>query len=789
MDERKLRHDIRQMQRHYDDKRYKKALKLSDDILSRNPTHAETMALKALCLLCSPGISGEDPLDVAKLAVRTNPKVCAAWHAMGLVQKDRGEYTTALRTLKMAWRLANGSLNVLRDLIQAGLQSQRYGELTELATIPSPPVWARAALTCAFWLGGRVDLACALLSDAERLDAYQVGEGGMSELMLVKGRLLAEHQGPSAALDHLLVSEELILDKRALLELRARLYVSYGRPLEAHVMYTEQLLPTLPSNLDYLLLCLATHPNKEISDAFPLQTPSAPYRAGAESQWDLLAKRLESAPDLPLFRLSQDLLVPRMETDWVPVPSREKRNLRLGNVREGELRRLEVELALRSKNANGDALEAYMDEVVAAHPNVTMEVARLLVYRAGPRLDELLSEFLVKGWNKGVPSLFTITAPLLIRQKAAVDGVVASQTELDVVGRLFRDVYRSELLAYERKFSDALALIDSVATDLPSSVEVWSVKSEIHRLSGDDQAAYDAIECARQLDLQDRFVNCTTVEALCRLGRETEAHELAKLFSQAPGQAACNLKEMQALWFMEAMAQATRDTPVEVEWLQEIKKCVETTKDDIADFHFFCARKLYLKQYVEYSSLCDRLCDHQAYGRAVQRLISIHLHNGETEAAESMALEMRSRTPIQPGAWAASAQVAHATGNREVFVQVCSKLFTLRRCRPYDYHVVPVVAFALHFDPSIAGELDESLSYPTAEKYLESALCAVDAECFRELLSILEGYALCSLEAPAGLIDGLKSAVSDATLEEARRALHLSPELQVPIVSMFSGLA
>ena len=78
---------------------------------------------------------------------------------------------------------------------------------------------------------------------------------------------------------------------------------------------------------------------------------------------------------------------------------------------------------------------------------------------------------------------------------------------------------------------------------------------------------------------------------------------------------------------------------------------------------------------------------------------------------------------------------------------------------------------------------------PSAEEYLESALCAVDSECFRELLSILEGYSQCSLEAPAGLIDVLKTAVSDATLEEARQALRLAPELQVPIVSIFSGLA
>lgn len=176
-DSRKLKHDVRQLMKLYDEKRYKKALKVAEEILSQHPDHVETIALKALCILCAPSISSENALDVAKLAVRTNPKQCAAWHALGLVQKDRKDYLTAFRTLKMAWRLANGSLNVLRDLLQLGVQSQSYSEMVDLAKIPSLPTWAAATLISAFWLDGRVELALDLINDLEnRIEMHRVSD-------------------------------------------------------------------------------------------------------------------------------------------------------------------------------------------------------------------------------------------------------------------------------------------------------------------------------------------------------------------------------------------------------------------------------------------------------------------------------------------------------------------------------------------------------------------------------------------------------------------------------------
>ena len=84
----------------------------------------------------------------------------------------------------------------------------------------------------------------------------------------------------------------------------------------------------------------------------------------------------------------------------------------------------------------------------------------------------------------------------------------------------------------QRDVARSLALIEEAIEHTPTLVELHLTKARLLKYQGDLSAAVDAIMVARELDMQDRFVNTRVGKYLLRANRNDEALQILKEFTR-----------------------------------------------------------------------------------------------------------------------------------------------------------------------------------------------------------------------------------------------------------------
>jgi N-alpha-acetyltransferase 15/16, NatA auxiliary subunit len=84
----------------------------------------------------------------------------------------------------------------------------------------------------------------------------------------------------------------------------------------------------------------------------------------------------------------------------------------------------------------------------------------------------------------------------------------------------------------QRDVARSLALIEEAIAHTPTLVELHLTKARLLKYQGDMSAAIDTIMVARELDLQDRFVNTKVGKYLLRGNRNDEALEILREFTR-----------------------------------------------------------------------------------------------------------------------------------------------------------------------------------------------------------------------------------------------------------------
>ncbi|KAI0698059.1 N-terminal acetyltransferase A, auxiliary subunit [Cerioporus squamosus] len=213
----------------------------------------------------------------------------------------------------------------------------------------------------------------------------------------------------------------------------------------------------------------------------------------------------------------------------------------------------------------------------------------------GDDFKGLLEPFLRTRLEKGVPSLFAD----------------------------LKSLYRSP---EKREIIEALELLDEAITHTPTLPELYMLKARVLKRAGDPFGAAKAMDLARTLDLQDRFLNTKCGKYRLRAGLLEEAVEVFGLFTKkdapSPSQ---DLEDMQSLVYLTeeadahlrngnlAMALKKYDCYPQVLTLVCVQQVFDIYEDDQFDFHGYSVRKFTINIYLNLLQWEDNLRSHPAY--------------------------------------------------------------------------------------------------------------------------------------------------------------------------------
>lgn len=247
----------------YDGKQYKKALKLVEQTLKKNPNHAELITLKG-CIYFNTGKKDEAEAYVVKGTTK-EPANYLVDHLAGIYYRSIDNYELAAKWLKAS--IDNGSPNkqILRDLSINQAQIRDYKGLREsrqqyLEHQPGYRAnWTGVAV--AHHLTKNHNAAVSTLAKIEDIIKEHLQESDryeQSECVLYKNLILGEAGDYAKALQTLNEDEGEIRDKLLVLEYRARYMMCLGQNKEASLVY-RKLLQRNPENVLYyrlLEICL-----------------------------------------------------------------------------------------------------------------------------------------------------------------------------------------------------------------------------------------------------------------------------------------------------------------------------------------------------------------------------------------------------------------------------------------------------------------------------------------------------------------------------------------------------
>jgi len=183
-----------------------------------------------------------------------------------------------------------------------------------------------------------------------------------------------------------------------------------------------------------------------------------------------------------------------------------------------------------------------------------------------------------------------------------------------------------------RDISRSLALIEQAIEHTPTLVELHLTKARLLKYTGDKNAAVDAIMVARDLDLQDRFVNTKVGKYLLRADRNEEALVILKEFTRpdSPGGGPlADLTDMQCMWFAledgESYARQGK-YGVALKRFHTIWKHFEEWEEDQFDFHSYSFRKGPIRDYIKLLTWEDKLRSHPYFIRCAHAATTIYIN-------------------------------------------------------------------------------------------------------------------------------------------------------------------
>lgn len=284
----------------YEDKQYKRGIKMADTILKKNPKHGDTMAMKALILNAQ--LKTDEAFALGKEALTADMKSHITWHVYGLLYKANKNFEEAIKAYKFALKLEPESAQIQRDLAILQIQIRDYAGYVQSRTamLQARPQLRQSwtALAIAHHLSGNAEEAERVLTTYEGTlkNAPSRHDLENSEAVMYKNSLIVEQGDYQRALDHLEDAARQNLDQLAVLEGRAELLSKLGKSEAAAKAY-RVLIARNPDHQAYY---------GKLVEALEIDEDDVDARQAIYDEYAAQYPRCDAARRLPLDFLTGD---------------------------------------------------------------------------------------------------------------------------------------------------------------------------------------------------------------------------------------------------------------------------------------------------------------------------------------------------------------------------------------------------------------------------------------------------------------------------------------------------
>ncbi|GFF23065.1 N-terminal acetyltransferase A complex subunit nat1 [Aspergillus lentulus] len=558
---------FRQVVRHYENKQYKKGIKLADQILRKTPNHGDTQAMKAL-IMSNLG-QQEEAFALAKEALRNDMKSHICWHVYGLLYRAEKNYEEAIKAYRFALRIEPESQPIQRDLALLQMQMRDYQGYVQSrsAMLQARPGFRQnwTALAIAHHLAGDLEEAEKVLTTYEETlkQPPPVSDMEHSEAVLYKNMIMAEAGKVEQALEHLETIGYRITDVLAVMEMKADYLLRLDRKAEAEAAYTA-LLERNPENSIYYDGLIRA---KGISES---------DHAALKAFYDAWADK-NPRGDAP-------------------------RRIPLDFLEDEEFKQ---------------AADAYLQRMLKK--GVPSLFANIKSLYTNPSKRDTVQE-LVESYVSGNGTT---------QSNGSAEGE-AAKDNTEFLASTYYFLAQHYNYHLSRNLSKAMECVDKAIELAPKAVEYQMTKARIWKHYGNPQKAAEEMEKARLLDEKDRYINSKAAKYQLRNNDNEKALDNMSKFTrnETVGGALGDLHEMQCVWYLTEDGESylrQKKLGLALKRFHGVNNIFDVWQEDQFDFHSFSLRKGMIRAYVDMVRWEDRLREHPFYTRMALSAIKAYL--------------------------------------------------------------------------------------------------------------------------------------------------------------------
>ncbi|ESL10415.1 N-acetyltransferase subunit Nat1 [Trypanosoma rangeli SC58] len=575
--------------REFDAREYAKALRSADAILAVIPNHADTIAMKGLTLHYLD--RREEGHSAIKEAIELNTSSTMAWHSLGLCHRAEKNYPEAIKAFKQAHQTDPSNANVLRDLSSVCVQVRDWEQFVETR---QKMVTLKAGVR-ANWIA---------LSCGHRMQRHTELAAAVIDVMM-------------AIMD----AGDKAVEKSEVFLYLVELELSHNAPARALELLKKHDAAIVDEE-EKLFLRAKAH-------------ALLGQKAEAEKRYMELIGRGVS------------------EADYIAAIA--------------HLRKIPLDAHRCPKRDEGKYLQI-LQQVIDVYPKCDYARRHLLdfvpIAEFRKRLCDYASVFIIKM----IPSLFSVLKSLYKDSERAKEiGAVFLQWEDEIKRNDFSSfggkanpsyilwiwMYLSSHYRRLHQFDQAFHYINLAIDHTPTVELLYLMKAKIHARNQEfDEAAVNA-DKARQLDLQDKYLNGKAAKYFLRANRIEEAEARMQMFYKAstvPGDTYLTALESQCAWYEREVGDAFFRKGDYISALDNYLMYEEHHKRnhaELLDFHNYVFRRCTMRAWFDVLARDDDLNGNKFFLKLCPRIVRTYLKVYE-EGEEAVRAKYVSRPELGP---------------------------------------------------------------------------------------------------------------------------------------------